>query len=619
MKQPAVKYLSYLALGIITGHFLQFPLCISLILSIIVLIVLVLSLKLDYLQKSYPLLVIITGLILFQSEIPEPKKNHDHLLPEFGGFIKGRVDEILSSNSKVSKYLVTGYLRTELGELKDKTVLLSVSKVKDNKQYLIADSILANVKLRFPQKLTLDTDFDEVSYSRSLGFVLYAYTDSGKVASLSRGESILNFFYDFNGHIKNRLKSLFTTSTYPLITALITGDKSELDYSDKKAFSITGTTHVLAVSGLHIGIISGFLLILFSWVRNQHIRFLMFALLLSFYVVLTGIQPSAVRAAVMSLLIFIVYLNQRHFNLLNIVSYAVIIIVVISPDLISSIGFQLSAGALVGISIFISPAQEFFSRMFKSISSIVKLIISSLSITIAVSIVVSPIVAFYFGTYSAISPLANLIVVPLTSLAMIFGIISLIISLVSMPLALIYSAVALQAIEFTNQSVLFLSNIPNAQLNFNEPVMISIGITIALIYLIYSKSVRQSAFRLVFSIIVIIGLVMIIDQEPKSSIKIHPRQHSVFVEINSGSRNYLMILDRKPFNSRFKDKNLYNYIDKKRNNPTLLINGNTGIHIVDMLKEKGPVKYFELKEADIRDILRILNLNTEIFRNTVIN
>lgn len=138
----------------------------------------------------------------------------------------------------------------------------------------------------------------------------------------------------------------------PLIKAILLGDKSDLDIETKRVFTNTGAMHMLAVSGMHIGLIVILLGGLFKWLflyRGRTIAMILMLLLLWFYAFLTGFSASVVRAVVMFTVIIIAQFLNRGYQPINSLALAGFFILLWDPMAIFDLGFQLSFLAMLGI------------------------------------------------------------------------------------------------------------------------------------------------------------------------------------------------------------------------------------------------------------------------------
>ena len=217
-----------------------------------------------------------------------------------------------------------------------------------------------------------------------------------------------------------------SAGTGALIKALLTGDRTSLSKDITQAFRDSGASHILALSGLHLGIIYGILSTILSACGNslymRRMRSVTVMGVCTFYTLATGAGPSITRALIFIILGETARLIGRPQNLGQIFLAALLIQLVISPMSVRSIGFQLSYAAIAGIAYIYpwlrgfwpddeaaSPAGRIFGRGMRWIWN-------SLALSISCQITTGPLAYMYFGTFPEHFLLTNLIALPLTGL-----------------------------------------------------------------------------------------------------------------------------------------------------------------------------------------------------------
>lgn len=216
--------------------------------------------------------------------------------------------------------------------------------------------------------------------------------------------------------------------TNAIIKALITGDRSDIPKDITQAFRDSGASHILALSGLHLGIIYGILTKILSFIGNtssaRTLRSSVIITTCGLYTLATGAGPSIVRAF---LFIFIGETARRHgrFRSTGTVLFTSLLIhLVLDPSAIREAGFQLSYAAMAGIA-FIFPWLKGFWPGDKEEDSVglpkhsarpLRWIWTTASMSIACQVTTAPLAWFYFGTFPVHFLLTNLIALPLTGL-----------------------------------------------------------------------------------------------------------------------------------------------------------------------------------------------------------
>lgn len=199
-----------------------------------------------------------------------------------------------------------------------------------------------------------------------------------------------------------------------VVSALTVGDKSELSPELRATYSASGASHVLALSGLHIGILAGILTLLFYPLRlfmwGRRTASVLMLLLLWAFAFLSGLSASVVRAVTMfSLYVIASFLSKGRFSGFISLSLAAFLMLLYRPFYLFDISFQLSFLAVGGILFFYPVFSSWMPAGFRRI----RWIWNTLSVSIAAQLGTLPFVLFYFGAFPTYFLLANLLVTPL--------------------------------------------------------------------------------------------------------------------------------------------------------------------------------------------------------------
>ncbi len=207
-----------------------------------------------------------------------------------------------------------------------------------------------------------------------------------------------------------------------ILSALTLGYKRELDPETRRVFSSAGAMHVLAVSGLHVGIIFWIISIFFGFLRKRksgRLIFMCFAILvLWIYAFITGLSPSVMRAATMFSIYIIGENIQRRTNIYNSLAASALILLLINPNNIFETGFQLSYSAVFGI-VFLQPKIE---SLIKVNNRILQFFRTLLTVSIAAQIATFPFILYYFGQFPTYFWITNIIMIPAVMILIPMGI-----------------------------------------------------------------------------------------------------------------------------------------------------------------------------------------------------
>ena len=210
-----------------------------------------------------------------------------------------------------------------------------------------------------------------------------------------------------------------------LIKALLTGDRSSLPADTINSFRASGASHILALSGLHLGIIyviiSKSLRVFGNSIYARFIRSIAAICICGFYTLATGAGPSIVRAFLFILLKETAQLTGRFSSLKQVFFASLIIQLIISPLSARSVGFQLSYAATAGIAFIYPQIKEFwltetYSGLVGIIIKTLKWIWNSAALSISCQITTGPLAYLYFGSFPTHFTLTNLISLPLTGI-----------------------------------------------------------------------------------------------------------------------------------------------------------------------------------------------------------
>ncbi|MEL7145099.1 MAG: ComEC/Rec2 family competence protein, partial [Bacteroidota bacterium] len=264
------------------------------------------------------------------------------------------------------------------------------------------------------------------------------------------------------------------------------GIKDDLDKELKSAYSAAGAMHVLAVSGLHVGIIQ----LLLSWVlgflkkrKKGKLAFVILSLLaLWFYAFVTGLSPSVLRATTMFSIILIGQQAIRNHNIYNSLAVSAFLILLYSPMMIRDVGFQLSYIAVFGI----VSLQPRISAILNPENYLLKKTWDITCVSLAAQMATLPISIYYFHQFPSYFLLSNLLVIPSAFIILMSGLFMLCSSLISDWLAQQTGWLLDQLIWALNQGILFIKKLP-----YNLLDWIWIDLTqVLLLYLIIGLTTR---------------------------------------------------------------------------------------------------------------------------------
>ncbi|MCS7077338.1 MAG: competence protein ComEC family protein [Bacteroidia bacterium] len=323
------------------------------------------------------------------------------------------------------------------GKILLKTKLIDYPKVK------YGDTItLYQVKLQNTPKAQLPYQFDYAKYLSYLRVysIVYLYeqneSDADKINVISNPKWLA--FKELQS-IKERLLSMYENlpreREQAVAKALVLGYQDDIDFDTQQDYIITGSLHILAVSGMHVGLIYVAVFSLLQYVpyvnRKLWLKALLTSVLVTFYAFLSGASPSIMRAAIMFSFVLGGRVLQRYQNIYNTLCVVFFCMLLYNPNDIFNVGMLLSFAAVIGIVVLTPSIESWVSipdytqyhygikRFLFWLSKQVWLLIS---VCLAAQIFTLPVSLYFFYQFPTYFLISNLIVVPISTLALFLGI-----------------------------------------------------------------------------------------------------------------------------------------------------------------------------------------------------
>ena len=305
---------------------------------------------------------------------------------------------------------------------KDKSVWCNVALCKGQNVYLYIakDSFSQSIKMGeqlmfYTQMRKPDNDglqFDYASYLLYKGVSGTAYVPLGAWQKLQK--PIVLTWKQRALQIREKIVNLYKSwgideNQVPVLSALTVGYKGDLSDDVRDKYSVAGISHVLALSGMHVGFLWMMLNFLFKPLNRKGwrlIKYMITAIFLCFFAFIAGWEVSVTRAVIMCLLMeFAALLNSKSMSM-NTLAIAASLMLVYNPFYLFDVGFQLSFLALLSILLF----YNYLYKLCRFNLSIVRRIWSVLSVSMAAQLGTAPLVMYYFSNFSVYFLLANIVV-----------------------------------------------------------------------------------------------------------------------------------------------------------------------------------------------------------------
>ena len=303
-----------------------------------------------------------------------------------------------------------------------------------------------------------------------------------------RVERTRQYFLNQRSRLLQRLESAgLTTDAYAVVAAMALGDKSALTHDLKDTYSRTGASHVLALSGLHLGIIYTLLSMLVVGRRWQTVTQVIMIISIWAFVFLVGMPTSVVRAAVMLTVYALLALGHRRRMSVNTLAFTAIAMLLVSPRALFDVGFQMSFMAVFCILLFVPLFLRPVSARYLMTHRLARWLLSMVAVSVAAQIGVAPLIAYYFGRFSCYFLLTNFIVIPAATAILYLTLATLLLP----PLGIVLSWV----VTGLNATLLYIAAIPGATIDGLHP---SVGLTVSLYgvilatYYLLSLTIQQA-------------------------------------------------------------------------------------------------------------------------------
>ena len=336
-----------------------------------------------------PLLIIFIFILIYSFIYTKNRsfdKYHENDILSIKGVIKDKKEKEKYNEYTIDKFLVRDYNK--------------------NNNILIGDILNTKGKYKSLDNMVFD-DFNYGRYIKSIGLDGIIYMESYDIVGQS-------FLYKNIGRLKIYISD---TSRYlykknsDFINSILLGQRENLSQEQNDIFQRSGTSHIIAISGLHTGILCAIISFLIGGI-NKFYKLLILFIIINIYMLMVGASPSIVRSIYFITILYLSVFLDKKVDGISTLSIVGIFLVINNPYIIYNTSFQLSFLATLSIIYFYS----YINRILK---------ISIISLTISANILTLPIIYYNFKGISIISIIGNLIVVPFIGIIMYLSIISI--------------------------------------------------------------------------------------------------------------------------------------------------------------------------------------------------
>lgn len=386
---------------------------------------------------------------------------------------EGRVTEDVLEKRTTRRYSI------ELSKIQSKRKTVSVTgnlhlyvKKTGRPTYLYQDEVLKYGDvirvLARPSRIPPPTNPEEFNYSAYMERQYvhgqsFVEEDVIEIIGHEPNFKVMALAYKVRDHFREKIKRYIHEEEQQAIAlALLIGVKDYLSEDLKRAYASAGAMHVLAVSGLHVGILYLVLLIFLKPLnKGRYGKVLVASIAIAaiwLYTFVTGMSPSVLRAAVMFSVFATSNAMDRDNNIYNSLGIAAFILLLWDPNLLFSVGFQLSFLALTGI-VYLQP--KIYNKLYVGNKFLDK-VWEITAVSIAAQISTLPLTIYYFHQFPTYFFLSNLVVIPGATVIMVLGISALVLGSIIDSLGIFLGLILSLIIQLMNHLVSWVEQIPGS-------------------------------------------------------------------------------------------------------------------------------------------------------------
>jgi competence protein ComEC len=415
-------------------------------------------------------------------------------------FLRGRVaNDPSGAENFYGQKRRTFLLRTEwirLGKIsRPSSGLIMVDMPDDGSSVEFLDQIVLEGELSTIPAFRNPGAFDYDEYMKRKGVYALLRVRDADAFHVTKGHKdiIRSSAYRLRRAIRVLINKYFNIKDAALLEAVMIGDRSKLTQGTKEGFVKTGTVHILAISGLHVGLIAAIFLALLKFLRiPKKPRYIAVIFIIVFYALISGSNPPVLRASIIFAILVMGYILEREPQALNSLGAAAVLILIANPNNLFDASFQLSFVAILSI-ILIEPNLKGIFGIEEKAPSKSRMgragpyLVNALSVSIAAFLGTAPFIARYFNIISPVSILANIVIIPMLFFLMSALVAFLIAAFLFGP-SVSYFALVTSWIE----KILFAANnvflkFPFAYVRIPSPSAATIGLYCASLFFLLSR------------------------------------------------------------------------------------------------------------------------------------
>lgn len=377
---------------------------------------------------------------------------------------------------------------------------------------LPGDVVCFSGKVRAPRNFTDDLDFDYARYVTMQGASGTVYLPSSQWARVGKEEFTLRErFLRLRLHLQDHyLHSAFSDDALGVLAALTLGDKRSLSEETRAAYTDAGAAHILALSGLHVGVIYAMLAFMMRGVvRRRSMRWLRESLIIVVlwaFALMVGMSASVVRAVFMCTLYILARWISHDSSSISVLSLAAFVMLLAHPLYLFDVSFQLSFMAMAAI-LWLAPYVEAFLRS-RQLPWLLSYPIGIVGMSLVAQLGTFPLSLYHFGTFPTYFLLTNLVVIPYLNVVLLFTVIWWALVLMGVPLSTQFGLLLQHLTQWMNDGLAHISQWPHAVLHITEYSAMATLFTYLLILFLALYLTKKWPHGLVLALASLLGLLL---------------------------------------------------------------------------------------------------------------
>ncbi|MTI70495.1 MAG: DNA internalization-related competence protein ComEC/Rec2 [Firmicutes bacterium] len=492
MKRPFVLICMIFILGIYTFYSIKVDILTQYILISIVILIIIFKLVLNISKiNGYVLILflmfILSGIVVnYNLDISDLSKFEEQEV-----LLQGIIKNNLKGND-TSKFALNAskvIFNNKEYKVNEKVLLIFLNK----NDFKVGDKVIIKGYIKLPRMNSNPGGFNYklFLYTKKMFTTMNVSNYNVKILEKRKLNYLEKSVYSFKERTKKTFDDLLNQKFSSIIKAIILGDSSYLEVSKLKEFRSLGIAHVLAVSGLHIGIVYGLFFYLFRILRMKNkINIIITLSILWFYGLIIGFPASVLRALVMFSILMLSKVIHSRYDALNGLFFSCLILLIYNPLWLFSIGFQLSFIATLSLILLNKPIKKKIP-IFKNI----------LPPILSVQIGLMPIMMIHFNEIAILSIFINIIVIPIISLVVILSFLIIILSYINYNLVVLLSYVLKGTLYILNNIIDVFNYIPIKNITIYSPSIEDIFfyyLCIIIIFNIIDMNIFESVKKFLF-------------------------------------------------------------------------------------------------------------------------